>query len=161
MKKAIFGRENGKLKIVISEPIDGRYMKEQEILKKYWFFHPEKSPQRGSMCFGLECDEGWYPLLDKLCKKIEQLIDTKYPELKTQENPFEVMQVKEKFGTLRFYTNFSIDEIDDLITQAEDESARTCEVCSDKGKLRNYGWYKTMCKKCYEILLKERKIRNK
>lgn len=161
MKKAIFGTEGGKFKAILTEPIDGRYLKEQEILKKYWFFHPERSVKTGLMCFGFECDEGWYYLIEQLCHDIEQLIDKKYPDYKTCEYPFEVLQVKEKFGGLRFYTSGSNDEIENLIDKAEKLSYKTCEVCGAKGKLRDYGWLKTMCNKCYKELCIKRKLKRR
>ena len=63
-------------------------------------------------------------------------------------------QVKEKFGGLRFYydpTEIEItDQIFDLVTRAETESYKICEECGKPGKLRNKGWYVTLCNKCYK-----------
>lgn len=56
-----------------------------------------------------------------------------------------VLQVKEKFGGLRFYINKCADGLDDRISQAEDESYRTCEECGLPGVARSGGWIKTLC----------------
>lgn len=58
-----------------------------------------------------------------------------------------VAQVKEKFGSLRFYINGADDTIFGMISLAETMSTRTCEVCGDKGKIKAGGWIKTLCDK--------------
>lgn len=59
-----------------------------------------------------------------------------------------IMQVKEKFGTLRFYATGGTDRTYSMIQFAEAMSALTCEVCGDQGSIdRNGGWYKTHCAK--------------
>jgi hypothetical protein len=58
---------------------------------------------------------------------------------------FEVLQVKEKFGGLRFNVNHANDAIRQRIGTAADESFCTCEVCGQPGKLREDGWIKTLC----------------
>jgi len=104
------------------------------------FIHPEKPMTECLMCFGLECDSGWYPLLDSLFEKIG----------KTNPKPdFEIIQVKEKYGSLRVYTNYSTDEIEKLIDDAENLSCITCENCGVEGQLYvRGGWFKTLCDKC-------------
>jgi hypothetical protein len=56
-----------------------------------------------------------------------------------------VLQVKEKFGGLRFYINTGSDAIHDRISQAENESYKTCEQCGKPGVPRGGGWIKTLC----------------
>ena len=70
----------------------------------------------------------------------------------------EVIQVKEKFGGLRFYINEGTDEIHQRIGQAELESMKTCEITGRPGKLRtDIGWYRTLCGEEYERCLKIKK----
>ena len=57
----------------------------------------------------------WSEIVDRLSAKIEQYL-TDHPETE-----FQVMQVKEKFGGLRFYVNTAIDEIEEYISEAEKE----------------------------------------
>lgn len=60
------------------------------------------------------------------------------------------MQVKEKFGGLRFYMNYYVEEIEELINEAEEKSYKTCERCGAPGKSREGGWIITLCDKCEE-----------
>jgi hypothetical protein len=54
-------------------------------------------------------------------------------------------QIKEKFGTLRFYYFGGDDYCHGVESMAESMSAVTCEVCGSPGKLRNGGWIRTLC----------------
>ena len=85
-----------------------------------------------SLIYGIECEDGWFELIFNLCK---QLAD---------EN-IEVTQIKEKFGTLRFYYNFGSDKIKDLVKIAEAKASATCEFCGKTGQLYSKGWCKTLC----------------
>ena len=61
---------------------------------------------------------------------------------------FRVAQVKEKFGTLRFYVYGGNDAIQGMIRLAETMSARTCELCGDPGESTYQkvgGWIQTLC----------------
>lgn len=60
-----------------------------------------------------------------------------------------VFQVKEKFGTLRFYFAGGNDYFMNQVINAERRSATICEFCGCKGKLRNLPWQKTLCNDCY------------
>ena len=60
----------------------------------------------------------------------------------------EAVQVKEKYGTLRFYTNRHDDTIDALISFAEDISGCTCENCGSPGNPSRSGWIKVQCSSC-------------
>ena len=117
---------------------------EKKLFRKFDFFHPEKSMKKGLMCFGFDCGNGWYKIILNLSKKIDKILKE---ELGLAE--FEVMQVKEKFGRLCYYTNYSCEAINEEIRKAEMKSFVTCEICGKKGEgfRRNY-WYKTLCKRC-------------
>ena len=66
----------------------------------------------------------------------------------------EVIQVKEKFGGLRFYINEGTDEIHQRIGEAELESMKTCEITGKPGKLRtDIGWYRTLCDEEYNKII--------
>ncbi len=56
-----------------------------------------------------------------------------------------VVQVKEKFGTLRFYYNGGDTYIDAMVSFAEAMSACTCERCGAPGVIRGGGWVRTLC----------------
>lgn len=94
--------------------------------------------------FGIECGKGWYEILDRLCTKIETYLD-KNPEDKKE---FYILQIKEKFGGLRFYTSYVFKEIDKYIEEAEDKCDKTCEECGQPGKCNEGGWFSVLCDKC-------------
>ena len=96
------------------------------------------------MCWGFPGD-GWYDLIYRLSAKLEPLIAAMSGE---QREWCRAVQVKEKFGTLRFYMSSETDEMAALICEAESESARTCEHCGAPGVLRDGGWLLTLCDVC-------------
>lgn len=60
----------------------------------------------------------------------------------------EILQVKEKFGGLRFYTSGSNDFFNGMVAMAEAASYRICEQCGKPGKPRSGGWILTLCDDC-------------
>jgi len=56
-----------------------------------------------------------------------------------------VVQVKEKFGTLRFYIQSGTEEHYNYISFAESMSGHTCETCGSPGKRLGRGWIYTAC----------------
>lgn len=54
-------------------------------------------------------------------------------------------QVKEKFGTLRFYYDGGDDYVQGLVSMAESMSSITCETCGTLGRIREGGWIRTLC----------------
>lgn len=56
-------------------------------------------------------------------------------------------QVKEKFGTLRFYIDGGDDVVRGMIALAEGMSAVTCEICGNSGQVRSRPrtWIRTLC----------------
>jgi hypothetical protein len=91
---------------------------------------------------GFEHDDGWFDIVWRLCMGLEPLVADFEQET---GNQFEVLQVKEKFGGLRFYVNHANDAIRQRIEAAIQESFHTCEVCGQPGKLREGDWIKTLC----------------
>lgn len=62
-----------------------------------------------------------------------------------KENLPTVAQVKEKFGSLRFYL-YTVDDVSNAVTTyAEAMSTDTCEDCGCPGKTYRMGWYRTLC----------------
>lgn len=56
-----------------------------------------------------------------------------------------VNQVKEKYGTLRFYYSGGDAYIDGLVAMAESMSEVTCEECGNPGRVRRGGWLRCLC----------------
>lgn len=76
----------------------------------------------------------------------------------------EPLQVKEKFGGLRYYAESTEDTSDNDKTMffgmtffAESLSFQTCEQCGLPGTQKGQGWIVTMCDECYDKRMKERK----
>ncbi len=160
-----------------------------------------KNMQETCMCWGFECGDGWYNILNLLMGNIQHHIDWKekqhnwavkynemaqagksgnvelFADLVAKEyadkptigaeyikgrceemikNPLRDVpdlipqvtldQVKEKFGTLRFYYSGGDDYISGLASMAESMSAVTCEECGNPGKTVGGGWLTTLCK---------------
>jgi hypothetical protein len=104
--------------------------------------------QSTCMCWGFECDDGWEPIIRKLSEKLEFLNNIGVVKV-------EAIQVKEKFGTMRFYTSIMdssaplwADIVWALTDEAEGRTAWTCERCGKDGKLRGTGWVRTLCDNC-------------
>ena len=97
-----------------------------------------------------EKDEGINKEWIERCKKL-----IKESQEKTISQ-IEAAQVKEKYGTLRFYlSNYPANKIVDTrvrayISFAESLSACTCEVCGIPAKQNTGGWVKTICEPCEE-----------
>ena len=97
------------------------------------------------------CARGWYPIIVKLDEQIAAI-----------DPDYQVMQVKEKYGTLRYYcTGDEAGVIFDLVNEAEQQSAVTCESCGAPGKMHERGyWLRTLCSDCasrqgYSLLSEE------
>lgn len=115
-----------------------------------------------AMCWGLECGDGWYNILNHLCHNIQSHIDwsqesnefdLKYNK-EHPDNPRTVratvpqvvaIQVKEKFGTLRFYYSGGDDIVDGMVRMAESMSAVMCEQCGAPAETQGDGWVHTLC----------------
>lgn len=101
------------------------------------------SPKGSLMCFGFSCGDGWYSLIYELSASLEKHVRANYRVVDV-----EVKQVKEKFGSLRFYISGGDEYVHNLITEAEMKSAVTCENCGQPGKLHRIGWLRTLCDLC-------------
>jgi hypothetical protein len=105
-------------------------------------FHPPKGHLEGVQGYP-ECNEGWRDLLERACSRIEASLG--------RRNIFRVVQIKEKYGTLRFYRDGKLPEkveieVAEAIALAEARSACTCEICGAEGRLYSRGgWLATAC----------------
>lgn len=109
-----------------------------------------KLPIRGTLnedfFIEFECGDGWFGLLHDLSIKLTEKVkeyQNKYPE--DVEIKFHAIQVKEKYGTLHFYTNYSTDAMHEVIREAEKKSSHTCEVCGQPGLIDSHGWIQVRC----------------
>jgi hypothetical protein len=101
------------------------------------------SVKESAMGRGFECNDGWYDLIYDLCGCIQRHIDSN-PHLNISQ--MVATQVKEKFGTLRFYYTGGDIEISGMVRFAEYLSGHICEECGEKGEVINdNGWYMCRC----------------
>jgi hypothetical protein len=114
----------------------------------------EQYPEQFKNLKYLECDDGWYEILSRLCYIVNNRIDHK----KRLNEPLEYFywsQIKEKFGGLRAYCYGADEYIRGAIDMAESMSCITCEVTGEKGKVRYKkfdkdgqpipAWVRTLC----------------
>lgn len=112
-----------------------------------------------AMCWGFSHSDGWYNIIDTMCNTIQSRIDgrNKYNKWAVENNRLTqeeipqvvAVQVKEKFGTLRFYYDGGDPYIAGIVDMAESMSACTCEECGSPGKIRGDSWVRTLCDKHY------------
>lgn len=130
-------------------------------------------PSKTCMYWGFECGDGWYNIIDALCANIQNHIDNRLDNIERTKKwnanvnnpdyewtaiverkerpvpePVEqvvAIQVKEKFGGLRFYYMGGDEYIRGLENMAESMSYRTCEVCGVPGTSTKGGWIRTLC----------------
>lgn len=119
------------------------------LLKKYpkIFRQYKLSCKQTAMCWGFDCGNGWFWLIDVLCGAI-----TEHIKCNKDVGQVEATQVKEKWGGLRFYIDGGDDYIDHIISFAEGLSFGVCELCGamDGVTINKTGWLQAKCKKCRE-----------
>ena len=88
------------------------------------------------LCIG----DGWYVLVDTLCRGLQRLTDSgDRPQVRA-------VQVKQKFGELRFYATGTDYLQAGMIHMASLISVRTCEVCGSPGeRVEQQEYWQTLC----------------
>lgn len=96
--------------------------------------------------------KGWYGCISpdgwrKIVEETDEMLAFIDPE-------YEIQQIKEKFGTLRYYfasdkTGLESKIMQSIVEAAEYKSSRTCEICGKYGELRDSRYYiRTLCDAC-------------
>lgn len=114
-------------------------------LEPYW--------ARLSVSRSVDTGEGWYELISDLVDDLAKIAPK-----------FQVVQIKEKFGGLRFYVvgyildyegqTFYESLMYSRIAKAEQESFRVCEICGKPGEVRPGNWIHTLCDEDYAKIKK-------
>ena len=74
------------------------------------------------------------------------LIHTIYDKLDEMKHIVKIVQVKEKWGGLRVYTEYQNDEFEKVNIAMCTASVTICEICGNPGTLRDDSrWFKTRC----------------
>lgn len=88
----------------------------------------------------IACLPGWLNLIDELCQtlKIHLNAHPGVPQI-------QVLQVKEKYGGLRFYYSGGDTACREAVATAEERSLSACEVCGQAGSLVGERWFSVRC----------------
>lgn len=101
----------------------------------------ERQVPTSCMARGFECGDGWFNLIDVLCGALQHETDRNgAPQVLA-------VQVKEKFGTLRFYARGANEHQLGMVSLAENMSGRICEECGRPGAIfaSATGYLSTRC----------------
>lgn len=121
---------------------------QKEIYNKYpkiFIQHTYMANEQNMYVLGLCVNDGWLPVIDRLCEKIQTNVD------KRGIKQIEAEQVKEKYASLCFYVNYHDKEINGMIREAQHEASAICEKCGKGGHVReDDGWLQVLCDDCNE-----------
>jgi hypothetical protein len=93
--------------------------------------------------------KGWHPLLERIFLALK-------PDVVYERKPKGyVIQVKEKFGTLRVYLGgVEMAWVDSYVDGLCDASSVICEDCGNPGRIRSLNegrtWVRTLCDSCHQ-----------
>ncbi len=99
---------------------------------------------------GVECGDGWFALIDRVCRACESEIEMLASQGVPQESWPRVAQIKEKFGNLCVYTKGQIfgELNEEICRDRRYVSRRTCEQCGAFKKPWQIGSWRTLCNRC-------------
>lgn len=94
--------------------------------------------------FGFDCEDGWFDLIMELSKEIDAY-NKAHPELSAT-----AIQVKTKYGELRFYVYGGGASVELMTKNAAARSRKICEHCGTRSNVRTNkrGLIVTLCRKC-------------
>ena len=140
----------------------------KEFEEKYPLLFRNKNETEPINLFGIECRRGWEGLLNNAFtllyskykynlgtylywkeKEHKEKIKESEQRLREAEEQLPIVaQIKEKFGTLRFYCDNVDDYARGVIDMTEALSAEICEVCGGRGRRVGGRWVQTLCENC-------------
>ena len=112
--------------------------------RNWWYCEPYSYTELDAM------PEGWRAKFgEQLCEELrEELIKVNYLD------KYRIMQIKEKFGGLRWYDNGNTEKGYKIIHKYEEISYKTCIECGRPATKMSCGWISPYCNKCAEKLSK-------
>ena len=88
--------------------------------------------------------DGWLDIVVEATAQLEAL-----------DPGFKILQIKEKFGGLRYYytptegaNTATRKAMEAVVMAAEGTCECTCETCGNSGEFRDGGWLRTLCDAC-------------
>ena len=110
----------------------------------WWYSAPYSYTELDAM------PDGWRAVFgEQLCEELrEELIKANYLD------KYRITQIKEKYGSLRWYDNGNTEKGYEIIRKYEKLSYKTCINCGRPATKISTGWISPYCDKCAEKLSK-------
>ena len=91
-------------------------------------------------------ETGWAKAFgyELLCELKEALIEANYLD------KYRITQIKEKYGTLRWYDFGAPEKVFEIIRKYEQLSYETCIYCGKPSEYETFGWINYVCKDCLD-----------
>lgn len=122
------------------------YYANEKLIEKYPFLRVKDAFGQGnwSDCWLDDIEIGWRNAFG------EQLCDELLEALTEEGNldNFEFLQIKEKFGALRFYATGYGEKARNVLEKYEELSKYICGLCGKPAKFISTGWYFPFCEDC-------------
>lgn len=118
-------------------------LENKKLVKKYPWLKPDCVDWDGTWTKLDMMPKGWREAFgEMMCEEIAQYAPEDYG----------VFDIKEKYGSLRWYDYNGNEDIDRIIGEYEDISAHICFVCGrpDIPQTTRDWWIEPICKDCYE-----------
>lgn len=136
-----------------------KIQRNKELIERYPFLMPNDWKEEGLEEYDYSYTEldglptGWRIAFgEELCEEIlQELVATNTLET------YEVSQIKEKFGELRWYDEGGSPRIwHEILPKYEQLAARTCVCCGKPATKRSRNWVSPWCDACAETTTRER-----
>lgn len=125
--------------------------------KLYPFLYSKDLPVENSIaCSWLDfVSPGWRSRFLEACKEINNILEAN----QFTPNDLEILQIKEKFGSLRVYCNFKEDilpkvpqsvliQIDGILNKLDRDTSRMCFICGAPATHLSKGYVLPYCRVC-------------
>lgn len=90
--------------------------------------------------------EGWrINFGEQMCEEINNELLTW--SQKDRDN-FRILDIKEKWAFLHFYTNYGTEKLYQIINKYEEASKKICLYCGKPARWITRGWYMPLCDEC-------------
>lgn len=95
---------------------------------------------------------GWRKAFgEKMCEEIQNELNSMDPVL---ANNYRILDIKEKYGSLRWNTNWTTMEINKIVQKYEELSEKTCIDCGAPATKISKGWIEPYCDECAKKVIK-------
>ena len=121
-------------------------MTNEQLLERYPFLIPrnvwtDKIIENTDWTLLDDMPQGWRIAFgEQMCEEIREVL-IKYDYL----YKYRITQIKEKYGSLRWYDNGAPKEVHDIIMKYEKLSETTCILCGKPATLISRGWISPFC----------------